>query len=117
MRRAVAGQEPAQPEPDGEPSQYSGPAGWTLRGGYSYGAQPVPESEVLFNILAPGVIEHHVTAGLTKELGPKKAFHASIMKALSTSVTGANPLEVPGRQKITLTMSQWEFELVYSIKF
>lgn len=97
--------------------QYSGPAGWTLRGGYSYGAQPVPESEVLFNILAPGVIEHHVTAGLTKELGPKKAFHASIMRALSTSVTGTNPLEVPGRQKITLTMSQWEFELSYSVKF
>ena len=29
--------------------------GWTWRAGYSYGSQPIPESEVLFNILAPGV--------------------------------------------------------------
>jgi long-chain fatty acid transport protein len=97
--------------------QYRGAHGLTWRGGYSYGQQPVPPSEVLFNILAPGVIEQHVTAGLSKALGEKKAFHLSVMRALSHSVTGPNPLEVPGRQQISLTMSQWEFEVGYSIKF
>jgi long-chain fatty acid transport protein len=97
--------------------QYRGPQGITWRGGYSYGQQPVPSSEVLFNILAPGVIEQHVTFGLSKALGERKAFHLSVMKALSHSVSGPNPLEAPNQQQIKLTMSQWEFEFGYSIKF
>jgi long-chain fatty acid transport protein len=97
--------------------QYAGPAGYTLRAGYSFGKQPVPESEVLFNILAPGVVEHHVTFGMSKDLTAKGALNLAVMKALSKSVTGSNPLEVPGRQQIKLTMSEWEFELGYTMKF
>ena len=37
----------------------------TWRLGYSYGEQPIPSTEVLFNILAPGVMEHHLTFGWT----------------------------------------------------
>jgi long-chain fatty acid transport protein len=90
---------------------------WTWRAGYSKGNQPVPTSEVLFNILAPGVIEQHVTAGVSRELGHGKALHLSIMRALNSEVTGANPLEAPGQQKIKLSMSQWEYEVGYSVKF
>ena len=36
---------------------YKLPEMWTLYGGYSYGQQPIPEAEVLFNILAPGTVE------------------------------------------------------------
>jgi long-chain fatty acid transport protein len=97
--------------------QYIGSSGWTMRGGYSYGKQPVPESEVLFNILAPGVISQHVTFGLSKDVSAKGTFNLSVMKALSNSVSGNNPLEVPGRQQVKLTMSEWEFELGYTIKF
>lgn len=91
--------------------------GWTWRGGYSKGNQPIPSSEVLFNILAPGVVEQHVTFGLSRDLGRGKAFHASIMRALEGEVSGPNPLEVPGRQQIKLSMTQWEFEFGYSLKF
>ncbi|MBB3332584.1 long-chain fatty acid transport protein [Halomonas campaniensis] len=35
------------------------------RAGVSYGEQPIPDSEVLFNILAPGVQQWHVTGGFT----------------------------------------------------
>lgn len=97
--------------------QYAGPAGWTWRGGYSHGAQPVPASEVLFNILAPGIIEQHVTFGASKQIGPRAGLHLAITRALSNSVTGPNPLEAPGQQTITLSMSQWEVELGYSLKF
>ena len=38
-----------------------------LRAGYAYAKQPIPESEVLFNILAPGVIEQHVTRRRERE--------------------------------------------------
>ncbi len=37
----------------------------TLRGGYSHGRQPVPAGETFFNILAPGVVQDHWTAGFT----------------------------------------------------
>ncbi len=82
-----------------------------------YGAQPVPASEVMFNILAPGVVEHHATFGLSKEIGAGRAVNLAITRAFSQSVTGTNPLELPGRQQITLTMSQWDVEVGYSLKF
>jgi long-chain fatty acid transport protein len=90
---------------------------WAWRAGYSVGNQPIPTSEALFNILAPGVIEQHVTAGFSRELGKGKAFHVSVMRALNGEVAGPNPLEAPGAQQIKLSMSQWEFEAGYSVKF
>jgi long-chain fatty acid transport protein len=79
----------------------------TLRGGFSSGEQPIPESEVLFNILAPGVIENHVTGGFSYRTG-RREWNVAIVRALSESVTGPNPLEVPGQQQIELRMDQWE---------
>ncbi|WP_230369895.1 OmpP1/FadL family transporter [Paludibacterium denitrificans] len=37
----------------------------TLRGGYSHADQPVPSSQTLFNVLAPGVVQNHVSLGAT----------------------------------------------------
>lgn len=37
----------------------------TLRAGYGYAQNPVRSSETLLNILAPGVVTHHITAGAT----------------------------------------------------
>jgi len=89
--------------------------GFTLRAGYSTGDQPVPESGVLFNILAPGVVEQHITFGFTKALLPLINLNFSLMRALSNSVSGANPLEAPGQQTIELQMDQWEAEVGISI--
>lgn len=38
---------------------------WQVRGGWAYNTQPVQGDEALFNILAPGVVQHHFTAGAT----------------------------------------------------
>ena len=38
---------------------------WTLRGGYTYASQPIPESQTFLNILAPGVVQHHLSLGAT----------------------------------------------------
>ncbi len=97
--------------------QYEAGAGWVLRAGYSYAAQPVPSSEVLFNILAPGIVEHHVTAGVSKEVGQRTRAHLSVMHALSNSVTGANVLEAPGQQRIELKMNEWLFDMGLSFGF
>ena len=89
----------------------------TLRAGYATGKQPIPETEVLFNILAPGVIEQHATVGLSYAASKGSAFNLAVIRAFSKTVTGANPLEAPGQQKISLKMSQWDFELGYSFGF
>lgn len=36
---------------------------WTLRAGYSYNTNPIRPADVGFNILAPGVVQHHLTGG------------------------------------------------------
>jgi long-chain fatty acid transport protein len=94
--------------------QYKADGGWTWRGGYSYGDQPIPDSETLFNIVAPGVIEQHVTFGLSKALGDSREISFSVMRALTKDIQGPNPLEAPGLQDITLTMNQWEFDVSFS---
>ncbi len=88
---------------------------WTYRFGYSYGDQPIDASEVLFNILAPGVIEQHATFGLTYTFANASELDFSLTYALEEDVTGVNPLT--GFENITLTMSQWEVGLGYSLKF
>jgi long-chain fatty acid transport protein len=86
---------------------------WTWRGGISVGGQTVPESEVLFNIVAPAVLRSHAAFGLTRRMG-SRAFHLAVVRAFSASVAGANPLEVPGRQNIGLRMDQWEVEIGFT---
>jgi long-chain fatty acid transport protein len=85
--------------------------GWTVRGGYSYGDQPIPESEVLLNILAPAVIERHASFGLSKVSAPGREVTLAVTRAFSTTISGPNPLEAPGQQRIELRMDQWEFEV------
>lgn len=90
---------------------------WTLRAGYAHCRQPIPESEVLFNILAPGVVEDHVTAGLSRTLGGKSVLHFSAVYVPAKTVSGPNPLEAPGQQRIELKMSQWMLDLGLSFRF
>lgn len=97
--------------------QYAASPTLTVRAGYAWTKQPIPESEVLFNILAPGVIEQHITAGVSAAVSEKSKVHFSVIRALSHSVTGPNPLEVPGKQTIELKMDQWVFDLGLSVGF
>lgn len=90
---------------------------WVWRAGYSIGDQPIPRSEVLFNILAPGVIKQHATIGVTRALSEHSELKFALMHAFSHSVTGPNPLEVPGQQTVELKMNQWEFSVGYAWKF
>ena len=89
----------------------------TVRAGYAYARQPIPDSEVLFNILAPGVVEQHAALGFSVKTSDKSTLHGAIVRAFPKSVTGANPLEVPGKQSITLKMDQWLFDFGLSFGF
>ncbi|MEO8055922.1 MAG: outer membrane protein transport protein [Acidobacteriota bacterium] len=97
--------------------QYAASPNFTVRAGYAYAKQPIPETEVLFNILAPGTIEQHITLGASANVGAKTKLNFAVVRALSKSVTGPNPLEVPGKQTIELKMDQWVFDLGLSFGF
>ncbi|MDH5471685.1 MAG: outer membrane protein transport protein [Gammaproteobacteria bacterium] len=89
----------------------------TWRVGLSNGSQPIPESEVMFNMLAPGIMETHLTFGFTMAMGSNAEFSLAGMYAPSNDVTGANPMEVPNQQTIKLEMDQMEVQATYSMKF
>ena len=65
----------------------------------------------MFNILAPGVIEDHLTFGFTRKLSSGNEFNTSFMYGFNKKVTGANPLDPS--QNITIEMNQWELEFSY----
>jgi Long-chain fatty acid transport protein len=91
---------------------YSGIETWTLRAGYSFNNQPIPSSEVMFNILAPAVIQSHLALGCSKQLNDKgTALNFAFNYALNNSVSGPNPMEIPGQQTIKIEMNQIEFEV------
>ncbi|HUJ15979.1 MAG TPA: sigma 54-interacting transcriptional regulator [Thermoanaerobaculia bacterium] len=91
---------------------------WTWRAGYSRADQPIPSSEVLFNILAPGVVQDHITFGFSKAIERSAGrFNVALMYAPPKTVTGANPLEAPGAQQIQLKMHEFELEFGYSFGF
>ena len=79
------------------------------RFGVSYGEQPIPEGEVTLNIIAPGVIETHLTAGFSKKLASGNEFSAALMYAPENCVEGPSAFN-PG-QTIELCMHQVQLEL------
>jgi long-chain fatty acid transport protein len=98
-------------------AQWQSSPAWSFRAGYSFGDQPIPTEEMLFNILAPGVIEKHASLGLSRALGEGKELTFALTRAFSKSISGPNTLEVPGMQDIELTMDQWVFDMSFSFGF
>jgi long-chain fatty acid transport protein len=88
---------------------------WTWRFGYSYGKQPIPNSEMTFNILAPGVMESHLTTGFTLSRTPNREWNVSLMYAPNKKVTG--PQNFDPTQNVTFEMHQFELEVSYGMRF
>jgi long-chain fatty acid transport protein len=94
---------------------------WQARFGFSTNDQPVPDSETLFNIIAPGVVKNHWTAGFTKKVSDNGSIDLSFMYAPSVEVSGGNPLAaIPGvgdTQIINIEMEQFEAGVNYTHRF
>jgi len=95
--------------------QYEAANDWTWRAGYSHGNQPIPKSEVFFNILAPGVMEQHFTAGFTKKFdNGSQEINFAAMYAPSKRISG--PI-AGGSQTVELAMKQYQLELGWALLF
>ena len=61
---------------------------WTLRAGWNHSSQPITSANVLFNVLAPGVVQNHVTLGATYALSRDLALSFDYVHAFNKSITG-----------------------------
>ena len=93
---------------------YSGFCGWDLMAGYSFGQNPIDEKNVMFNILAPAVIENHVTFGISKDIAKNHEITVAVMYAFENSIIGSNPMDAPNQQTIEIGMKQFQVEVGYS---
>ena len=93
---------------------YSGFCGWDLMAGYSFGQNPIDENNVMFNILAPAVIENHVTFGISKDIAKNHEVTVAFMYAFENSILGHNPMEAMNQQTIEIGMKQFQVEVGYS---
>ena len=87
----------------------------TMRFGYSHSDNPIGSDQVLFNILAPGVVEDHITLGATIKIKNMGEINLEAMHALHSSVKGANPFDPT--QEIRIEMDQFEIGLGWSKEF
>ena len=61
---------------------------WTVRAGYGRSENPVPKSETLINILAPGVVKDHLTLGATYNFDKAFELTGYVMHAPTQHVRG-----------------------------
>lgn len=64
----------------------------TLRVGFATLRQPIPASQTLLNILAPGVVENHLTLGATWALSPTTELSVAYMHAFEKTVNGSGSI-------------------------
>jgi len=86
----------------------------SIRAGYNYGKSPIPEDQVLFNMLAPATVEKHVTFGATYTLANKDEVSFAFMHAFEKVIKG--PTMFPGASA-SLAMSQTSLSFAYGLKF
>ena len=58
---------------------------FSIRAGYSWNDSPIPDDQLLFNILAPAVIKSHITVGLSYSPTPSSEWHLTYVHGFHAS--------------------------------
>lgn len=64
----------------------------TLRGGLNHNSQQIPSNQTLLNILAPGVVQNHLTLGATWTLADKSEITVAYVHAFQNTVNGSGSI-------------------------
>lgn len=86
-----------------------------MRFGYSHSDNPIDDDQALFNILAPGVVEDHITIGATIKTNGMGEINLEAMHALHNSVKGVSPFDPT--QEVRIKMDQFEVGIGWSKEF
>lgn len=88
-----------------------------LRAGWNHGDNPIRGADVTFNILAPGVVQDHLTLGFTYTTPSGGEWTVAYMHAFENDVTGApNPVYFPAGGTEKINMNQNSLGIAYSWK-
>jgi len=63
-----------------------------LRAGFSHSQQPVPASQTFFNILAPGVVQDHLAAGVSWKVADGNELDVAYIHAFRNTVDGSGSI-------------------------
>jgi long-chain fatty acid transport protein len=89
----------------------------TFRAGYSHNTQPIPTSQTMFNILAPGVVQDHVTLGATWNVSKSNELSLAYMHAFQANVNGVGAIPAGfGGGNANIKMYQDSLGIAYSWK-
>ncbi len=89
----------------------------SLRAGYNHSSQPIRKSETLFNTIAPGVVQDHITLGATWVLSNKSELSFSYMHAFEEKVRGSGSIPAAfGGGEANLKMYEDSLGIAYGWK-
>lgn len=90
---------------------------WTVRAGYNHNNAQIPSSQTLFNVLAPGVVQDHMTLGATWNVSKDNELSFSYMHAFKQTVSGsAGTATMVGGTAANINMHQDSLGVAYSWK-
>lgn len=69
---------------------------FTVRAGFNHCDQPIPSSQTFFNVLAPGIVQNHLTLGGTWKLADKSEVSLAYVHAFKQTVNGTSSGYGPG---------------------
>ena len=91
---------------------------WVLRAGYSHNDQPISNDQTFLNILAPGVVQDHVSVGATWNMDQHQELSVAYTHALEKDVKGNQSIPATfGGGEANLKMSQDILGFSYGYKF
>jgi len=96
---------------------------WNFRAGYNYGKSPIPETEVLFNMLAPATPEQHFTFGAGYFFTEDVTLDANVMIVPVNTIKGPTAFSptggpvAPGSSNASIAMGQYSFGATLGVKF
>lgn len=92
-----------------------------LRAGWAHNSQPINNTETMFNMLAPGVVQDHLTLGATWSLGSSGELTFAYMHAFKKTINGSGSLAFfgipPGVAEVDIDMYQDSLGVSYGLKF
>ena len=107
-------------------AQYVYSEALTLRAGVAHNTDPFEGTETLFNILAPAVVNTHLSVGASYTPSPGMTLNLAFTHAFSADITGANTNHTAGAtalggsgtaHQIELEMYQNDFEIGLTVDF
>ena len=92
----------------------------TVRAGYSFNTQPISGADAMFNILAPGIVQHHITGGAKYDVDERNSLEIAASFMPETTVSGRElvpPFGAGGAHGIDLSMYQFDITVGWTYRF